>query len=265
MTVGLDALILPAFTDLGELPAETAPWEQAYEFTGEIGLAGLTQPLRYTEDGLGIVPTGVGKTAAATTTTALLTSPKISLADTLVLSVGVAGAPPSIPVGSVLVSDCIVDWDDKCRFPDEIAANPYTEEQGYYKLDPGLVAEIERVGSAVTLGGNHSRLLRGTNLCGDELWHGNTLAEQADWVAAQYDAAPYRVTEMEDAGTAGALARFDRLDSYCAIRGVSNHDRPTGAKSPRESFFGDAFEDGFGLAIDNAVAVAQRVVEDLPD
>ncbi len=260
MTVDLSALILPAFTDLGDLPAETAPWEQAYEFTGECALTGLTQPLRYTEDGLGIVPTGVGKTAAATTTTILLRSSQIDLSDAVILSVGVAGAPPSLPVGSVLVSDRIVDWDLKCRFPDDIAENPYIET-GCYELDEQFVAEIEQAGSRVELDGS-AELYRGTNLCGDELWHGTALAEQADWLTERYDAAPYRVTEMEDAGTAGALARFGRLDSYCAIRGVSNHDRPPEGVSPRDSFFGEGFEDGFGHAVENAVAVAQAVVDD---
>ena len=256
----LDELILPAFAELGDLPAETAPWERAYDFTGTVELDGLIQPLRYTEDGLGLVPTGVGKSAAATTTTTLLASDQIDLTDALVLSVGVAGAPPSIPVGSVLISDRIVDWDLKCRFPEEIATNPYVE-QGCYDLNEELVADIEQAGSAVELG-ETAELRRGTNLAGDELWHGDALAEQADWVADQYDAAPYCVTEMEDSATAAALDRFDRLDSYCAIRGVSNHDRPPEGVSARESFFGDEFEDGFGEAVENAVAVARAVVDD---
>lgn len=259
MVVELHNLVLPAFEELGDLPAETAPWERAYEFTGTLELDGLARPLRYTDDGLGIVPTGVGKTAAATTATTLLTSERVDLTEAVILSVGVAGAPPSLPVGSVVVSDCIVDWDLKCRFPDDVAENPYVE-RSVYELDVELVDEIEQVGSAVALGGD-AELRRGTNLSGDELWHGAELADQADWLADQYGAAPYRVTEMEDAGTAAALARFGRLDSYCAVRGVSNHDRPPEGLSARESFFGDEFEDGFGRAVENAVAVARAVVD----
>jgi purine nucleoside permease len=264
MSVDLDVVVLPAFADLADLPAETAPWETAYDLTGALDLDGLTQPLRHTDSGLGLVPTGVGKTAAATTTAALLGSERIALDGALVLSVGVAGAPPSIPVGSVVISDRIVDWDDKCRFGDEVAMNPYTEQQGYYELDADLVGEIERLGSTVDLAGpeaDQPRVLRGTNLCGDEIWHGAKTATQADWLAAQYDAAPYRVTEMEDAGTAAALDRFDRLDSYCAIRGVSNHDRPTGTQSARESFFDEEFEARFETGIENAAAVARVVVD----
>lgn len=259
MVVELHNLVLPAFEELGDLPAETGPWKRAYEFTGRLELDGLARPLRYTDDGLGIVPTGVGKTAAATTTTTLFTSERVDLTEAVILSVGVAGAPPSIPVGSVVVSDRIVDWDLKCRFPDDVAENPYVE-RGVYELDGELVDEIEQVGSAVALGGD-AELRRGTNLSGDELWHGAELADRADWLADQYDAAPYRATEMEDAGTAAALVRFGRLDSYCAIRGVSNHDRPPEGLSARESFFSDEFEDGFSRAVENAVAVARTVVD----
>lgn len=268
VTVDLAVLVLPAFDELAGLPGEAAPWTDAYDFTSEIDLPGLATPLRYTDEGLGIVPTGVGKSSAATTATALLANDRIDLSEAVILSVGVAGAPPTIPVGSVLVTDKIVDWDDKCRFDGELAVDPYTEGQGQYHLDPDLVAEIESLGESVDLDAPGSepegspRLLTGTNLCGDELWHGAEIAEQAAWLVDQHDAAPYRVTEMEDAGTAAALERFDRLDSYCAIRSVSNHDRPTGTQSARESFFDDEFEDGFGVAVENAVAVARTVVDD---
>jgi len=73
---------------------------------------------------------------------------------------------------------------------------------------------------------------------------------------------PYRATEMEDAGTAAALARFDRLAEYLSIRAISNHDRPAPETPPRESFFSSAFEEGFEPAVKNAVAVARAVVDD---
>ncbi|MXR52275.1 phosphorylase [Halovenus sp. WSH3] len=268
MATDLDVLVLPAFDNLGDLPAETTPWERAYDLDRQREIAGLSRPLRYTERGVGVVPTGVGKSRAAVTTAALLGSDLIDLGDGLVLSVGVAGAPPSLPVGSVVVSERVVDWDEKCRFDDgELAMNPYTEGRGCYTLDAALVSEITSLGREVDLdtpeqSTEEPRLRRGTNLCGDELWHGAAVAEQAEWLAEQYDASPYCVTEMEDAGTATALERFGRLDSYCAIRGVSNHDRPTGDRSARESFFAEGFEDGFGLGVENAAAVARAVVDD---
>lgn len=67
---------------------------------------------------------------------------------------------------------------------------------------------------------------------------------------------------MEDAGTAAALERFDRLDRYLSVRGISNHDRPEPDTSARESLFDPTFEDGFEIGIENAVSVARRIVDD---
>lgn len=275
MSVRLDTLVLPAFEDLPGLPGELTPWTREYDLSRTVNVDGVPEPVRYTESGLGVVPTGIGKTAAATTVTALLGSDRLELGETLFCTVGVAGAPPELPVGSVVLAETIVDWDDKCRFdPDEsgggpLARNPYTGKAGVYDLDPGLVDRAQQQGTDVSLrrpdaaAADSARptVTTGTNLCGDELWHGRELAAQAAWLAQRRDRGPYRVTEMEDAGTARALSRFDRLDQYLSVRGVSNHDRPTGDRSARESFFDETFEDGFAVGIANAVAVARAIVD----
>jgi purine nucleoside permease len=270
MSLDLDALVLPAFDDLGDLPSEAAAWDRRREFEGEVEVPGVARPLRWTADGLGVVPTGVGKAAAATTITALLAGDAVDLSGARIASIGVAGAPPSVPVGSVVVSDRIVDWDLKCRFDgagaddgDGLAVNPYVEGQCVYDLDDGLVERaLDTAQSVALMGGTDPRVLAGTNLCGDELWHGRGVAAAAEWFVDRHDAAPYRATEMEDAATAAALDRFGRLDDYCSVRGVSNHDRPTGDESARESLFGDGFEDGFAPAVENAVAVADALVSE---
>ncbi len=274
MSITLDALVLPAFDDLPGLPGELAPWTREYDLSRTVEVDGVPAPVRYAECGLAVVPTGIGKTAAATTVTALLGSDQLDLAETLFCTVGVAGAPPELPIGSVVLAETIVDWDDKCRFDPEdsrdgsLARNPYTGESGVYDLDPGLVDRAQRRAENVSLrrpdaaaDAARPTVTTGTNLCGDELWHGHELATQAAWLAERRDRDPYRVTEMEDAGTARALSRFDRLDQYLSVRGVSNHDRPTGDRSARESFFDETFEDGFPVGIANAVAVARAIVD----
>jgi purine nucleoside permease len=274
MTTAVDVLVLPAFDDLAGLPGEAAPWRAAYDLERTIDVTGVPTPLRYTEHGLGVVPTGIGKTAAATTTTALVSSDRVDLENALVLSVGVAGGPPTLPVGSVVVADAIVDWDDKCRVDptdgeDPIALNPYTEEQGVFDLDAELVTEARSLAETapLTAVGDEQkngapRLVGGTNLCGDEIWHGRELAGQAGQLVDARGVGPYRATEMEDAGTAAALERFDRLGRYLSVRGISNHDRPEPDTSARESLFDPTFEDGFEVGIENAVSVARRIVDD---
>lgn len=279
MTVDPDALVLPAFEDLADLPGEATPWHNAYDLDRSASIDGVPPPVRYGDRGVAVVPTGIGKTAAATTTAALCSSPRIDLDGALVLSVGAAGGPPALPIGSVVVADTIVDWDDKCRVdPDDegsLALNPYTDE-GAFELDAGLLEEARAAADAVDLSGGtdpgtHSSdaapdpptIAGGTNLCGDELWHGRELAAQAAWLVEANEAGPYRATEMEDAGTAAALERFGRLDRYLSVRGISNHDRPPAGVPARESLLDPGFEAGFGPAIENAVRVARSVIEDL--
>ena len=274
MSVTLRALVLPAFDDLGDLPSEAEPWRRAYDFD-QLPLAGLSSPLWYTEAGLGLVPTGVGKAAAATTTAAICASEEVVLEEPLVCSVGVAGGPPSLPIGSVVIADHIVDWDDKCRFDpgeDPLALNPYTD-RGAFELDPGLVSRAESLADGVELAGPEDAdgpsagdsdsgpvVVTGTNLCGDELWHGRGVAAQASWLVSERGCGPYLATEMEDSGTAAALERFGLADRYLSIRGISNHDRPSAGESARESFFSSGFEAGFETGLSNAVAVARAVV-----
>ena len=276
MPIDIDVLVLPAFDDLAGLPGEAAPWRKAYDLSRTVGIEGVPSRVRYSDHGLAVVPTGIGKAAAATTTTALFSSDDLDLEGTLVLSVGVAGGPPDLAIGSVVVADRIVDWDDKCRVDPTsdggipLVSNPYTEGQGAFRLDAELVKRARSLTKGVELAGvdgNQSergepRIVGGTNLCGDELWHGRKLAEQAAWLVDEHRMEPYRVTEMEDAGTAVALSRFGHLDRYLTVRGISNYDRPEPGKSPREYLFESAFESGFEVGVKNAVRVARTVVDE---
>jgi purine nucleoside permease len=268
--VTLDALVLPAFDDLEGLPSETAPWHERHELEHTLEIPGLPVPLAH-DRRLGVAPTGVGKAAAATTVTALLSSPALDIGDALVCSVGVAGGPPEIPVGSVVVADTVLDWDDKCRFGGgELALDPYTGDQGVFELDADLVERARAVATGVelsrpTASNERPVVTGGVNLCGDELWHGAELADQVGWLLDERGVGEYRATEMEDVGTASALARFGRLDRYLTVRGISNHDRPAGDRDPAESLLDPAFESGFGVAAENAARVAGAVLEDIRD
>ena len=162
--------------------------------------------------------------------------------------------------------------DDKARFGDgELALDPYTGDQGVFELDADLVERARSVAAGVELSqpadqsGERPVVTGGVNLCGDELWHGAALAEQVGWLLDERGVGTYRATEMEDAGTASALARFGQLDRYLTVRGISNHDRPTDDGDPAESLFDPAFESGFGVAAENAVGVAGAVLEHVCD
>lgn len=277
MVVALQALVLPAFDGLDAAPidGELGPWQAAYDLDQHVDVPGVDTPLRHDGAGLAVVPTGVGKVAAASTTAALCASDAVSLTDALVLSVGIAGAPPDLPVGSVVLADSIVDWDDKVRFDDDggaeppVEPDPYTGAAGVTDLDSALVARAKSIGETVMLVGEETTaeptLTVGTNVCADELWHGRQIARQVTRFVKQRDRGPYRVTEMEDAGTVRALERFGLAGTYLSVRGVSNHDRPEPGTSARDSFFGTetaASASAFRAGRESAVRVARAIVDD---
>ena len=270
----IGALVLAAFDDVAGVPGELRLWLDAHEFAASVAVEGVPEPVRVTREGLAVALTGIGKAAAATTVAAILASGRLDLDGALFLSVGVAGGPPDLAVGSVVIADAVVDWDHKLRVDpgsDEraIAENPYTGGASY-DLEPDLVDWALEIAQAVDLpagGGNgpegpsEAVVVTGTNVSGDELWHGVELARQVEWLLDRRGAGPCQATEMEDAGTCCALERFDRLDRYLSIRGISNPDRPAPGTPGLESLGGPAFDAGFEPARRNATAVAREVID----
>ncbi|WP_435334008.1 phosphorylase [Haloarchaeobius sp. TZWWS8] len=289
-------LVLPAFVR-DEILDERQPWLDRYEFENTIDLPGAPEPLQYTEStsagdgtadgGLAILPTGMGKSTTATTVASVLSSPETDLSDTLFLSVGVAGGPPTdTTIGSVVLAESIVDWDVKVRWEAvegdggvPLALNPYRESDFVSRPDPALLDWATDLAGDVELAddpkaaahrsrfegrGAHEdpAVVVGTNVCGDEFWHGSVLAERVQWLCDQYDAGTYCATEMEDAATATALERFGKLDDYLSVRGIANFDRPAAGQRISESLASDEFDVGFELGLENAVRVASALVDE---
>lgn len=274
MTVSLRALVLPAFADLEAYPSEVDPWTATNDLDRTLEVEGVETPLRYSDDGLGVLPTGIGKVAAAITTTRVLTAEKLDLEAALVLSVGVAGGPPDrTPIGSVVLADAIVDWDLKLRWDDpesgtSIAPLPFAHESPWLSLDAGLLERAMEAATGVSLEPPNTEseaptITTGVNLCGDELWHGHHLADQAEEHVAELIEQPYAVTEMEDMGTARALERVGKLDTYLSVRGIANPDRPPSERDAASYLDSEAFRAGFSDAQRNATRVARAIIDHL--
>ncbi|ELY60363.1 purine nucleoside permease [Natronococcus amylolyticus DSM 10524] len=74
---------------------ERRPWLERADLVDALTVPGADTPIYLTDDGIAITTTGIGKSDAATTTTALLASPGLDLGSAYVLSAGIAGGPPS--------------------------------------------------------------------------------------------------------------------------------------------------------------------------
>lgn len=285
--IKLRALILPAFVGDSDGPCERRRWLEGYAFDESLTLPGLRHPLHYTSDGLGLAPTGMGKAEAAASTATLCSSPTIDLSEALILSVGVAGiAPDRGTLGSVMLADVVLDWDQKFRLdptePEPIGLLPYLRRDPLYRLDDELIsaarsaAEDAELVDDGRLGAKRDQYTEpaaqgepgigvGATVSSDEYWHGSVLAEQVQWVLDQYDAGRLTTTQMEDFGTACALSRFGHLERYLSVRGAVNFDRQPPNQTATESFNAGEQRPELAVGLENAYRVGSAIVDSLLD
>jgi purine nucleoside permease len=254
-------VLLAAYeNDSGEAD-EASRWLSHFDFDANVVIPGVDVPV-YVDHGRGVLlaVTGIGNVEAAVTVAAI--AAHVDCERTYFLTVGSAGTSPEVgTLGSVLVNDRILDWDQKLRWSQadggvqasSIAPFPFKSATEVCKVcDPALVAAGVEFGSAVRL--TDSEGLRrhrrrypsqaaqstpsvsvGASVSGSEFWHGRTCGSKAQQLAREYGVESYSTTEMEGFGTAAALERFGKLDRYLSIRGVSNFDRPSPGQDVGES------------------------------
>jgi purine nucleoside permease len=286
-----NVLVLPAF-EVGDFKGDTAGefqlWYENYDLNEQVDVPGTAAPLFISDDGLAVTPTGIGKSQATTTVTSLLAAPNIDFDNTIFVSAGIAGTPPDVgTLGSVFLSDYVVDWDLSHRWSRaDGPADPHAmikldpDSQKYYKINEDLLALAQWATSGTSLAISDRAVEYrqlydeqaaqqdpsigvGTTVCGDEYWHGSTFSDQATWLCSDvYDTGMYSTTEMEDYGTATALARHGHLDRYLSIRSVSNFDQPHPNQTVEESLT-EANSGGFGPSITNVFRVGSEVVDTL--
>ncbi|MFD1640468.1 purine nucleoside permease [Halohasta litorea] len=277
MTLHPAVVVFPAFSEAeytGEA-SEVAPWLDRYVFDHELDVAGVDHPIYHATDArLTLAPTGIGKSAAATTVSALAAGNDIALDDATLITVGIAGCRPAAgTLGSVFVADRVVDWDIKLRIGDTTDRMQWLTEEYVWDLDDSLADRALAAARDVRLAdSDRAREIRqryddarsptvgvGTTVCGDEVYHGEATAAQVDALCASYGIEAFATTQMEDAGTATALERFGLLDQYISIRAAANFDREPPGGDPTESIDDDVFD----LGIENAIRVGKSVVDDL--
>lgn len=276
MTVSPAVLVLPAFTTADyaagpDDPDEVGRWLETYDFE-RYPVRGVPNPVRYDPAAdVALVPTGIGKSAAAATVAACFADETLNLDGATIVTVGIAGAHPAAgTVGSVVVADAVVDWDLKERVEGEVAPLSWRARDYVWELDESLVdraagaardAELADSEAAQTLRAAYDDdrspgVAVGPTVCGDEVWHGEAAATDIERLCATYGVDGYATTEMEDSGTATALERVDALDRWVCLRAVSNVDRAPPGGDPAES----AGEFCFDLATENAFRAGRAVL-----
>jgi len=277
MTLSPAVVILPAFTEAeytGDA-SEVAHWHDRYDFDQQVTVPGCKHEFQYASDSdIALLPTGIGKSAAATTVATLAVGDTIALEKATILSVGIAGCNPAVgTLGSVFIADRVVDGDIKLRIGETTSRMQWLVDEYVWELNSDLVDQAIEATQDVSLADTvDAQAIRddyddsrsptvdiGTTVCGDEVYHGTAAATQVEALCESYGIGEFATTEMEDAGTVTALERFGLLDQYISIRAVSNFDREPAAGEPTESIERDVFE----LATENAVRVGNAVVQEL--
>jgi purine nucleoside permease len=270
---------LPAFTNAeytGDA-SEVAHWHDRYEFDRAVDIAGCKHELLYASAAdIALIPTGIGKSAAATTVAALAAGDMVDLDESILLTVGIAGCNPAAgTLGSVFISEQVVDGDIKLRIGDTTQRMQWLVDEYVWELNSTLVDRAVAASRDVVLADSaDAQAIRddyddsrsptvetGPTVCGDEVYHGTTAATQVNQLCESYGITEFATTEMEDAGTVTALERFGLLDQYISIRAASNFDREPVDGDPTESIERDVF----GLGTENAVRVGHAIVRELLD
>ena len=220
-------------------------------------------------DGVAVLVTGSGKTAAGLSLMAVLSSELYDTSDAYLVSVGCGGGSASVcSLGDVVVATAVCDYDlghhvdahERTRgstfnmwFPDngfaeyefkllnaELCDTVYemirecplrTTEQAKAVLDENFKA---RRGDELL-----PTVRKGTLVTGDNYWKGIYGHVTANFIANYYGCPdPYSVTEMEDIAIANTAECFDMLDRVIALRVVVNMDVFLNGETP-ESTWGE--------------------------
>jgi purine nucleoside permease len=278
--VRVDVLVVTMFG------AETRPWLQNESLPLAVDVPGAYGPVRCNRDGLCVLTTGMGKSNAAATLSAVLDSSRFDFRAAYFLSAGIAGTPPDNgTLGFAAWARWVVDYDLGHHLLTEEAPDvPYgyqemDAESAVFRLDDDLVDLAYELTRDVALTDSEvSREVRThypgqegvtpyVTVCdtvtGDNYWSGPGQSARAQHITdlrtdGQGD---YCTTQMEDNATATALERRGYLDRYLNLRTASNFDQPYPGQTVAQHL--DTSSGAFSTSVQNAYLVGSVVVDHL--
>ncbi|MDO5476569.1 MAG: hypothetical protein Q4F43_05585 [Eubacteriales bacterium] len=272
----LRAIIIPKF-EVGEMsgdfPGEAQLFYEKYcPGCEEIEIPHMPPTAHFyfnDENGVGMLMTGAGKTAAGLSLSALLSSDLYDYTDTTIVSVGCAGGSAGIcTLGDMILVTAVCDYDlghhvdaherenDKTQvmwFPDDAYAdygfkllNADLCEKTYELIKdcPLQTTENAKAVMKENFGAYEEEDLlpsvkKGTALTADNYWKGIYGHVTANFIAEYYECPdPYSVTEMEEVAIANTADCFGLLDRLISLRVVVNMDMFMNGETP-ESTWGE--------------------------
>ncbi len=221
------------------------------------------------ENGVGMLVTGSGKTAAGLSLMAVLTSDVFDYSGMYIVSVGCAGGSAAMcSLGDVVVVTAAVDYDlghhvdahEKKKsssrvmwFPDDSFAdyefkflNPDLCEKVYGLIENCPLRTTDEAIEVMTdnfQARDRDEVLpavrKGSALSGDNYWKGIYGHVTANYIAEYYGCPdPYAVTDMEEIAVANTADVFGMLDRLISLRVVVNPDLFINGATP-ESTWGE--------------------------
>ncbi|NYI07436.1 purine-nucleoside phosphorylase [Allostreptomyces psammosilenae] len=265
---------------------ETAPWLANESLPLSVDVPGAYGPVRCDTEGLCVLTTGMGKSNAAATMSAVLDSPRLDFDDAYFLTAGIAGTPPENgTLGFAAWARWIVDYDLGHHLLPETAPDvphgylPLDMDTSVFRLNDDLVEEAYELTKDLELADSErSREIRSrypgqegvrpyVTVCdtvtGDDWFSGRELSERAGYITdLRTDGqGEYCTTQMEDNATATVLARRGHLDRYLNLRTASNFDQPYPGQSVTEHIATDS--GAYRSSVDNAYLVGSTVADHL--
>ena len=219
------------------------------------------------EDGVGLLLTGSGKTAAGLSLYAVLSSDMYDCSDAYIVSVGCGGgSADETMLGDVILVTEVCDYDlghhvDAHEKEDDDSYIMWFPDDDYAdyehkKLNGDLCEDVYQLIKDCSLqtteksmqvmaanfperdeSGLAPAVKKGTALSGDNFWKGDYGHETAKYITGYYECAdPYMITEMEEVTIANTADCFGMLDRVISLRTVVNVDVFLDGETPESTW-----------------------------
>lgn len=248
--------------------AEAVQWQNNEHFTLVFNVPGADNPVQCNVQGLCLTITGVDKSNAAASMSAILPDKRFNFQNTYFITAGTASTPPlpRLPgqeegtLGFTAWADWIVDWDQGFhQLPGQVSdpfgyippGTNFPDETSVYHLNPNLVSLAFNLTANLTLQDSPAAILerqkytntdqpgkkpfvaRCDTTAGDNLWKGAFFAGLAQHIMdlLSNNQGHNCTYNQEDTATATSLKRFGHLDHYLDLRSASAFYEPPPGES----------------------------------